>query len=140
MSYSWNYGDGSTGSGATRSHTYATAGSYAVTLTVTDGGGLKNSLTKTVTLTSGTNQAPIAAWTVSCQPPSAHVCTFSGTGSLDPDGTNVAYKWTNAMGKQLALVSVFTRTFDRSMTLRWTLTVTDNGGKTGNLTKTITVP
>lgn len=140
VSYSWNYGDGSTGSGATRSHTYATAGSYAVTLTVTDGGGLKNSLTKTVTLTSGTNQAPIAAWTVSCQPPPAHVCTFNGTGSRDPDGTVVAYKWTGVFGNTLSTLPVFTRTFDRSMSFTWTLSVTDNGGKTAKLSKTFTVP
>jgi len=34
--YSWSFGDGSTGSGATTSHTYAAAGTFALTLTVTD--------------------------------------------------------------------------------------------------------
>jgi PKD repeat protein len=36
VSYRWNFGDGSTGSGSTTSHKYATAGTYVVVLTVTD--------------------------------------------------------------------------------------------------------
>jgi carboxypeptidase T len=36
-SYQWNFGDGTSGSGATTSHAYAAAGSFNVTLTVSDG-------------------------------------------------------------------------------------------------------
>ena len=37
--YAWNFGDGSTGSGVTPSHTYAAAGTYTAQLTVTDNQG-----------------------------------------------------------------------------------------------------
>jgi VCBS repeat-containing protein len=40
VAYDWDFGDGSTGAGVNPTHTYAAAGLYTVTLTVTDDGGL----------------------------------------------------------------------------------------------------
>lgn len=50
---SWNFGDGQTSTAANPSHTYAAAGTYSVSLSVTDNSGASNSTTKSVTVTSG---------------------------------------------------------------------------------------
>jgi hypothetical protein len=47
--YSWDFGDGSTGSGATVSKRYQQRGTYSVTLTVRDAEGLSNARTCAVT-------------------------------------------------------------------------------------------
>ncbi len=51
-SRSWNFGDGTTSTAANPSRTYAAAGTYTVTLTVTDNGGATNTTTRSVTVGS----------------------------------------------------------------------------------------
>ncbi len=51
-SYAWTFGDDTTGSGATTSHTYPAAGIYTATLTVTDNGGLTGTVSQPVTVTA----------------------------------------------------------------------------------------
>ena len=49
-SYQWNFGDGQSGSGQSVSHTYAQAGNYNATLTVSTGGHCTSTKTQTVTV------------------------------------------------------------------------------------------
>jgi len=46
--YDWDFGDGSTGSGYSVSHTYAEVGTYTVTLTVTDNDGATATATEII--------------------------------------------------------------------------------------------
>jgi len=52
-SRSWNFGDGGTSTATNPSHTYSAAGTYTVSLTVTDNGGATNTKTQSVTVSSG---------------------------------------------------------------------------------------
>jgi len=47
-SFEWSFGDGGEATGPSPTHTYEAAGSYEVTVTVTDTGGRTNSETKTL--------------------------------------------------------------------------------------------
>lgn len=53
VSRAWNFGDASTSTAQNPSHTYAAAGTYTVSLAVTDNAGASNSTSKTITVTSG---------------------------------------------------------------------------------------
>jgi thiol-disulfide isomerase/thioredoxin len=50
MTYQWQFGDGTTGSGATKAHTYPSVSSYTVTLVVTDNEGASRLASRAVDL------------------------------------------------------------------------------------------
>ena len=55
LSYAWNFGDGSSSTSANPSHTYVSAGSYTVTLTVTDACGTVDVTTSAIDICQTVN-------------------------------------------------------------------------------------
>jgi PKD repeat protein len=133
-SYSWNFGDGTTGTGATTSHIYPATGTYQVTLTVTDNGGAAASITKPVTV-SAANVAPVAAFTSTTAGLTVNV---NGTGSADPDGSIASYAWNFGDGST-GTGSTATRSYAAAGTYAVTLTVTDDDGATNATSRQVTV-
>jgi len=130
VSFSWSFGDGSIGAGPTASHAYGAAGTYPVTLTVTDNRGASDTETQSVSVGS-LNQPPTAAFTVT--PPSASIgewIQLNGSASSDPDGFIAGYSWTFGDGSAPATGSVVFHRFTAAGLYTITLTVTDNGGTT----------
>jgi len=54
-SFTWEFGDGETGTGATASHTYALSGDYTITVTATGDGGMATS-SKSVTIVASMSE------------------------------------------------------------------------------------
>ena len=132
-SYAWSFGDGSTGSGAKPSHTYA-AGTFNVRLTVTDDQGATDTVTHPVTVAAA-NTSPVASFTATTTGLSA---TFDSSASSDPDGTIASRAWTFGDGATASTVSP-AHTYPAAGSYDVTLTVTDNQGGTNQITKTVTV-
>ena len=119
---------------------YATPQTIALTLTVTDSRGATNAITKPVAIVAAP-LSPVAAFTVNCGPGPTYTCTLDGSGSKDPDGSIVAYKWTNPLGQTVSTSVTYTRSFPRKGDKgAYTLVVTDNSGLTGGVTQRVVVP
>lgn len=127
VSLDWTFGDGGSGSGLQPMHAYVAAGTYVVTLTVTDDSGRSGSASTTATVTDPVNRAPLAnaGGPYSAKPGEA--VSFDGTGSSDPDGNVLSWEWDFGDGN---VGSGATPTHAYSMAGDYTVTlvVTDDSG------------
>jgi Zn-dependent metalloprotease/PKD repeat protein len=106
-SRSWNFGDGTTSTTTSPSHTYAAAGTYTVTETVTDSGGLSSTKSASVTVGSAS-----CGGTVLC----------SGTAvalpSVATGGVSANYTLVVPAGKTSAVFTISGGTGDADMYVR----------------------
>ena len=99
----WSFGDTATSTEQNPSHTFIGAGTYTVSLTVTDDDGATSSSSQQVTVSDATpvNQPPEAGFSASCVD---LVCDFTNTSS-DPDGDGLTFLWEFGDGTSSAAVS-----------------------------------
>lgn len=91
-SRSWNFGDGTTSTATNPSKTYSAAGTYTVSLTVTDNGGLTNTRTQSVTVsTTGGRQTytNTTDYTISDNTTVNSPITVSGRSGNAPNNASV---------------------------------------------------
>ena len=143
-SRSWTFESGTpaTSTEASPVVTFPAAGTYTVTLTVTDNEGGTDDFSQEVTVTGGTaqNQPPVASFTYECI---SLDCTFTST-STDPDGTIATYAWdfgepTSPTNTSAEANPTHTYALTELTVVTVTLTVTDDGGLTNTTTQDITV-
>lgn len=91
LSYSWDFGDGENGTGATPSHAYAAPGVYTVTLHVND--GTVDSAPANATATVAVNQTPIADANGPYTGKTGFAISFDGAASSDPEAQPLAHEW-----------------------------------------------
>lgn len=138
VSSSWSFGDGGS-SGATHpSHSYAAAGSYPVTLTVTDAGGLTGSTSKTVSVSASPPPPTVTTMTIgsfSVTPQSTGKNTWTATGTTTVtsggatvDGATVTVSWGSGSGTCVTAAgscAVTTENLNQRKVTEITLTVTN---------------
>jgi len=143
--YEWDLdGNGSyetsTGSAATASHAYATAGDRQIGLKVTDNKGATAKTTKTVTIQ---NSPPSASFTATPEAaPTGSTVSFDASASKDSDGSIVKYEWDldgngtyeTATGTTATTTTSYATAGARTVGLR----VTDDNGATATTTRTVT--
>lgn len=137
-SYSWDFGDGGSGSGQTPAHTYAASGTYTTTLTVIDDDGTSHSTSQTLEVD---NAAPTADFTWTPESPStADEVSLKADGSSDPDGSISSYSWDlDDDGTQDQTGLNITHTFPDDGIYPVSLTVTDNQGRSVSVEKNVDV-
>src|SRR3954447_20467566 len=133
--YAWDFGDGTSAAGPTVSHAYSRAGSYDVTLTITDDAGGNASVTHPVTVT---RSAPTAGMVMPSAPVAGSVAAFDGGPSSDVDGSMTAYSWDFGDGAG-APGPTPTHTYAHAGSYGVTLTVTDDDGLHGTMSRSLTV-
>ncbi len=135
--WAWKFGDGDTSTERQPSHTYGAAGTYAVTLRVTDDGGSTNESSRQVTVTApATPPSPPPPPASGNKPPKADFdarckkrkCDFTDK-SKDDDGRIVAWRWNFGDGASSQQRNK-SHTYDESGKYSVTLTVTDDRGAT----------
>lgn len=113
VSYAWTFGDGSTGTGATVSKTYAGTGEYSVKLTVTDNAGETTSITKSVVVAPGAVIADQFDRTVSRWGTADTGGTWTYSGStFDTNGRTGSIKLAGAASKATASLPASQRDVD----------------------------
>jgi PKD repeat protein len=137
-SYTWSFGDGSSGSGIQVEHDYRAAGSYQVTPRVTDDRGQSAQTSQSLTVTAGT--PPTASFVFSpTQPRTSQPIFFTAEASRAANGRRIiAYDWNFGSGRTGSGITV-SKQYDTAGTYVVTLTVTDDAFQQGTVSQTVTV-
>jgi len=134
-SYSWSFGDGTTGTGVMpAAHTYNTCGTYVVKLTVTDYWGLKGYAT--VIINVGETGGPsvniqVTPGTTGTAPFTVYFDASDTTFETECGVGTATYSWNFGDGSALGSGVTTYHTYENNGVYTVILTVTDSGGNIG---------
>ncbi|MHB8586596.1 MAG: PKD domain-containing protein [Thermoplasmatota archaeon] len=101
QSVAWNFGDSTTSTATNPVHTYAAAGTYTVTLTVTDANGLTGTASHTTTVT-----APV--WSIQVSATNATGATVLAPTTVKSFDSGTSGTWQYFWGQQVAGNAAYT--------------------------------
>jgi PKD repeat protein len=131
VSYNWDFGDATSATGVNPTHTFSAAGSYTVTLTVTNDRGIPGSITQVILVApAATPTPPTATFTFSPASPGVNETVFfNGSSSTAGLGHTISsYSWTFGDGHTATGANV-SHAFATAGTYTVQLTVTDEIGQ-----------
>ena len=142
--YDWDFGDGRQGTGVTVSHQYGAAGTYSVTLKVTDDVGATKQASSTVTIGLG---LPTVDFTVlPSSPKRGEPAVFNASASKAVDGATIvsySFNWGDGSPIETSAVGVQSHTYNGSplapSTVVVTVTVTDSLGRSASKSQSVTI-
>jgi PKD repeat protein len=136
--FSWDFGDGSNGSGVTTTHKYARAGTYSATMTVRNDLGQTASTSRSITVAASSTQL-VANFIFSPTDPTISLGTNSVLFDATDSSSNVtAWAWDFGDGSTGSGQKT-SHSFSRAGTWVVRLTVSDSTGRTSTVTKNVTV-
>jgi PKD repeat protein len=139
--WEWNFGDPTSATNTANvqnpTHTFTAAGTFTVSLKVTDGSGANNTKPSQVPVGGTANQNPTASFDLPATCTAGTPCGFHST-STDLDGTILTEHWQFGDGGVVDGTDA-THTYAAAGAVTVTLTVTDDKGGTGIFSKPLTV-
>ena len=127
QSFAWDFGDGSTGSGASLSHAYGNAGTYHARATVTADFGAFDQDEVRITILNSPPVAAIGPRDVTVEEDESIVFDASGSRDTPSDGADLAFAWDFGDGSRGA-GPIVSHAYPRRGTYVATLTATDDNG------------
>jgi PKD repeat protein len=125
LTYTWDFGDGTTGTGANATHAYARSGGYTVALVVNDGWSSSIPARTQVTVA---NTAPVALLSGPASAFKRTPVTWNGSGSSDANGDALTYTWNFGDGSS-ATTSTATATHSYAAVGSYSVTLMVNDGE-----------
>jgi len=127
LTYTWDFGDGTTEVGAKLAHIYQTGGIYKAVLTVNDLANTKCS-TSSDSIVVTVNSKPSAIFSGVNSACTGEDVSFDASGTTDPDGDNLTYSWDFGDGTDAHGGTNVTHTYNAGGVYSVRLTVDDNKG------------
>jgi len=137
-SYNWSFGDNTTASGLTASHTYQQAGTYTIKLTVFDNINKTQDIKSvSVSVSTSANQPPQAAWNITVN---TNTWSVSITDqSTDPDNnlSRVHVNWGDGLSQYITPGGTVTHTYTNHGSYTITLTAQDSAGAKSSISQSV---
>ena len=136
ISWSWNFGDGTTTSSTPNpAHQYTTTGTYIVSLTVTSDSGCTATISDSVK-TCGSVQAGFSSVSVIC---SGQTISFTDTSVISGNDSIATWNWNFGDGTSTSSVPNPSHTYTSSGTYTVSLVVVTNSGASDTAKHTVVV-